>query len=277
MPDPLNWSADDQEHALDAISRWYELDFGGLTDDVEMVLELALGQGRALERVLELGAGGGRMAAPLARAGCRVTAVDSSHAMLRFGEPRMREAGVRVVRGDMRCIALDEAFDLVLFGLSTFQHLLRREDQLAGLRAARNHLAADGRLLIDWTAPRPDDIDPTPRPMQLEWSRQSIEGEWVTKHASQELALDRICGSGIDRASPIAWITYQYDAVEASGLVRRSLARFPLRVNLTAGEMAGLLAEAGLAPIDWFGSWEFDDPGDGDRLIVLAGLAEEAA
>ena len=269
MDDPLNWTDADQERALRAIAPWYDLDFGPLTDDVEMLLELAA----SAERVLELGAGSGRIAIPLAEAGCQVTAIDSSDAMLAAGQARMREAGVHVVRADMRCLSIGGAFDLLCFGLSTFQHLLRRADQLAALQSARRHLADNGRLVIDWTAPRPDDLDPTPSPMQLEWLREAPTGELVTKGAAQELALDRTSGSPLDRALSIAWITYQYDAVNESGLLRRSLARFPLRINLTAGEMAGLLVESGLTPIQWFGSWQLDEVGDGDRLIVLAEAA----
>ena len=266
MDDPLNWTGEEQERALRAIAPWYELDFGALTDDLAMYIDLV----SAGERVLELGAGGGRIATPLAEHGCRVTAVDSSEAMLAAGEARMRAAGVDIVRGDMRCLSLREEFDLIVLGLSTFQHLLRRSDQLAALRSALRHLAGDGRLVIDWTAPRSDDVDPKPSVMQLEWVRESANGELVTKSAAQELALERNCGNALDRALAIAWLTYQYDALDDSGSVRRSLARFPLRVNLTAGEMAGLLLEVDLRPVRWFGSWEFDEVGDGDRLIVLA-------
>ncbi len=272
MDDPLLWSPTDQERALRVISRWYDLDFGPLTDDVAMILELAAGR----ERVLELGVGSGRIAVPLARSGHHVTGVDSSEAMLEAGARRMRESGVNVVRGDLRCLNLDQQFDLVVFGLSTFQHLLRREDQVAALRSARTHLAHSGRLVIDWTAPRSDDLDPSPRPFQVEWMRESEDGHQVTKQATQELALGRDCGSALDRSSPVAWITYQYDALEESGLVHRSLARFPLRVNLSAGEMAGLLNQAGLQAVEWFSSWDFDRPGDGDRLIVMAVEAEES-
>ena len=266
MDDPLNWTGEEQERALRVIAPWYELDFGGLSDDVAMYVELVSGG----ERVLELGAGSGRIATPLAEQGCAVTAVDSSEAMLGAGEARMRAAGVEAVRGDMRCLSLGAEFDLVILGLSTFQHLLRRSDQLAALRSAARDLAAGGRLVIDWTAPRADDIKGGPPVMQVEWVREAPTGELVTKSAAQELALDRVCGSALDRGLAIAWITYQYDAVGEAGLVRRSLARFPLRVNLTAGEMAGLLSESGLRPVRWFGSWEFDEVGDGDRLIVLA-------
>ena len=74
----------------------------------------------------------------------------------------------------------------------------------------------------------------------------------------------------LDRAQPIAWISYQYDAIDCAGVVRRSLATFPLRVNLNIGEMAGLLAEAGMTPLQWFGSWDLAPAGEGDRLIVIA-------
>ncbi len=266
MDDPLNWSGDDQERALRAIAPWYDLDFGPLSDDVAMLLELT-GPG---QRVLELGAGSGRIAVPLALNDRSVTAVDSSDAMLGVGQDRMREAGVDVAPGDMRCLRLDAQFDWVVFGLSTFQHLLSRKDQLASLRVAERHLADGGRLVIDWTAPRPDDIEPSPAIIHQEWVRQSEAGEVVTKSACQELALDRYYGDALDRALPIAWITYQYDATEDTGRVRRSLARFPLRVNLNAGEMAGLLAVCGLRPLDWYGSWDYAPAGDGERLIVVA-------
>lgn len=266
MDDPLNWSSEEQERALRSIASWYDLDFGPIVDDVRMYAEIVSDR----ERVLEMGAGSGRIATPLAQSGCRVTAVDSSEAMLEVGASRMKAAGVDVVRSDMRCLSLGSTFDVVIFGLSTFQHLLRRSDQLAALHSARRHLSDGGRVIIDWTAPRPDDIDPGPPSMQMEWMRESDEGEIVTKSAAQELALERHCGSELDRALPIAWITYQYDAVDEVGALRRSLARFPLRVNLTAGEMIGLLSEAGLRPIRWFGSWDCDEVGDGDRLIVFA-------
>lgn len=270
MDDPLNWSTDDQARALRAIAPWYDLDFGPLTDDVEMLRELTTpGQ-----RVLEFGAGSGRLAVPLAEHGCHVTAVDSSEAMLALGEHRMRNTGVRVVRGDMRCLELQETFDLVVIGLSTYQHLLRRRDQLDALRTARRHLVEGGRLLIDWTAPRVDDIEPSIQILQVEWMRQAESGAMVTKSASQELAQDRHCGDPLDRALPIAWITYQYDSVDEQRQVRRSLARFPLRVNLGAGEMAGLLAQSDLQGVNWFGSWDLTPVGEGDRIIVIA---EEAS
>ena len=266
MDDPLNWSTDDQERALRAIAPWYDLDFGPLSDDIEMLRQLAApGQ-----RVLELGSGSGRLAVPLAEHGCQVTAVDSSEAMLAVGERRMQDAAVTVVRGDMRCLELQETFDLIVIGLSTFQHLLRRRDQLAALRTARRHLAKGGHLLIDWTAPRADDIEPSAQILQVEWIRQAESGAIVTKSASQELAQDRHCGEELDRALPIAWITYQYDSVDEMSRVRRSLARFPLRVNLSVGEMAGLLAQSDLRGISWFGSWDLTPVGMGDRLIVIA-------
>ena len=271
MDDPLRWSGDDQERALAAIAPWYELDFGELDADIVLYRELT----PVTARILELGAGTGRVAAQIADRGRRVTAVESSPAMLRAGCERMTRAGVEVVQTDMRCPALpgDERYDLVIFALSTFQHLLRREDQLAALRSAGARLAEDGILALDLTAPRPDDVDPAPQPLRLEWTRHAPDGTIVTKLATQELALERTYGDAVDRASPIVWLTYQYDAIALDGVVRRSLARFPLRVSLGAGEIYGLLREAGLQPHNWFGSWELDPVGAGDRLIVLAGRA----
>ena len=275
MDDPLNWSAHDQEQALQAIAPWYDLDFGPLTEDVELWQEVTPPEAR----VLELGAGSGRIAVPLAQAGARVTAVDSSEAMLAVGTERMLAAGVDVVTADMRSLDLvdfDNYFNVAIFGFSTFQHLLRREDQLAALRTAERHLAPEGLVVIDWTAPRPDDVEDAQPVMAIQWTRQASTGETVTKSAAQQLALDRQSGTKLDRALPIAWITYQFDALNDDGQLQRSIARFPLRVNLTAGEMAGLLHQAGLKPIEWFGSWSLGPAGQGDRLIVIAQSTKSA-
>lgn len=266
MDDPLRWSADDQDRALAAIASWYQLDFGPIVDDIEMYQTLI----EPMSNVLELGAGTGRIARPLAAHGCHVTAIEPSDHMLADAELAMRDAQIDVIRADMRCFDLNRRFDAIIIGLSTFQHLLRREDQLAALRCAQRHLTETGRLIIDWTAPRPDDVEPVAQTFHLEWVRRTDEGDTVTKLAAQELALDRTIGCPLDRASPIAWITYQYDRVSKDGDLKRALARFPLRVNLNAGEMAGLLSQSRLRETNWFSSWQLDEPGIGERLIVVA-------
>ena len=259
--------AAEREAAISAIAPWYDLDFGGLREDIDFYRELL--RGGAAGGVLEMGAGPGRVALGLADS-AEIAAIEDSPAMLAVGRGQMEAAGIRVVQADMRCVRVPELLGgsaLVVFALSTFQHLLARADQLAALRTAAAHLAPGGCVVLDLTAPSPSDIDAAPQGLSLEWTRTDADGRIVTKQASQEIVFGR--GEGVDAASPIAWITYIYDATDVAGRTERSVARFPLRAGVTAGEVAGLFHEAGLRATDWFGGYDLSPAGEGDRLIVV--------
>ncbi len=271
MPDdPFAFSTEQIERSLRAAAPFYDLDFGPLREDVELWRQLAGGWAPA--HILELGAGSGRVAAPLAQDGHDVTAVDASPTMLGLGCERMRAAGVHIVQADMRSLpdGLGK-FDLILCALGTFQHLLRRADQLAALENAARLLAPGGQLALDVTAPRPEDLDHGPQPLRLEWTREHPSLGIVIKLAGQELAEPRCAEHPPDAAAPLAWLTYVYETAQ-----RRAIARFPMRVALGAGELDGLLRQAGLAPASWYGSWSLDPLGCGDRVIVLSAPAARA-
>ena len=193
--------------------------------------------------------------------------------MLNHGSAPMRDAGVSVVQADMRAPpATLGTFDLVICALGTFQHLLRRADQVATLCSAAQRLASGGQLALDITAPRSDDLEAGAQPLRLEWVREDERLGTVAKLSSQELAEPRDAAHPPDGVAPIAWVTYIYEcALEHA--VRRSVARFPLRVAISPGELEGLLREARLRPRDWYGSWELDPLGHGDRTIVLSSAA----
>jgi SAM-dependent methyltransferase len=125
---------------------------GSLQGDVEWYSRKATASGGP---VLELGAGTGRIAIPVAEAGVRVTAVDSDEQML----ARLREKAaaladdvrsrLSIYRGDMRTFAIDECFAFVMIPFRAFLHNLTHEDQLASLRCAHQHLRVDGELALN--------------------------------------------------------------------------------------------------------------------------------
>lgn len=278
MPDdPLAFSPQQLERSLQTIAPFYDLDFGPLQEDVDFWCQLA--SSRAPARILELGAGTGRVAVPLAQDGHHVAAVDASPVMLQQGCDRMRTAGVQIIHADIRELpqtiaARETQFDLIICALGTFQHLLTRADQLVALRAAAGLLAPAGQLALDITAPRPEDLEPGPQPLRLQWTREDPCLGLVTKLAGQELAEPRCptqTAHPTDAAAPIAWLTYIYETAD-----RRALARLPLRVAITPGELEGLLHQAGLRPQTWFGSWDLAPLGHGDRTIVLSAPANTA-
>ncbi len=250
LPEP------DTDRAVTAIARYYDLDFGSITEDLELYRNLAAGG-----RVLELGAGTGRIAAALAESGSDVVAVESNRAMREAGAVRYREAGVRLVDQDMRTLNLtDESpFNLAVCALSTFCHLASRSDQLATLEALVRHLAPDGRAVFDLPALSAEDWEEGPRAPLLEWTRRGPDGRWVSKFATLEA----------HPASQTQDVTYIYDEIHADGAVERTLARFRLR-HVFHFEMVGLLEIAGMQPTQIYGSYDLDPVEAGERLIVMA-------
>ena len=142
----------------DVYDDWYQ----GVSDvdaTCELVVELLPGPGGDRRgRVLELGAGTGRLAVPLAERGLEVTALDASAAMLERLRQRDGAGRVRLVHGDMVADAPAGPFDVVLVAYNTLFNLLSAERQAACFDAVAARLAPDGALLVEAFVP----ADPPP-------------------------------------------------------------------------------------------------------------------
>ena len=105
--------------------------------------------------VLELGSGPGRVCIPIAEAGCEITGLELSSAMLAAAEERRVslpadvQAGLRFVQGNMANFQLGETFQLVIIAFRSFQMLLLPEEQRDCLRCVHQHLEPGGKLIID--------------------------------------------------------------------------------------------------------------------------------
>ena len=115
-------------------------------------------------RVLEYGAGNGRITLGLARAGAQVTALDASAPMLAdltqqlTREPESVQSCVRAVLGDMRERRLRARFDLVIAPFNTLLHLYTRLDVERFLVKVRAHLEPHGQFVFDFSLPRVADL-----------------------------------------------------------------------------------------------------------------------
>src|SRR4029077_14051631 len=141
--------------------RDYDLEHEDDEEDVSFYVELV--RRLAPLRLLELGAGSGRVTLPLAelaaRAGFTVTALDSSDTMLAEAQRKLARAPaaggerVVVVRGDMRTWEAPEPFDLIVVPCSSVCHLLTLDDQLAAWARAHANLVPGGRFVVDVVMP----------------------------------------------------------------------------------------------------------------------------
>jgi SAM-dependent methyltransferase len=123
---------------------WHDVECGAYAADLPLWRELA---GAAPGPVLEIGAGTGRVALDLARAGSAVTALDSDGELLAELAARAAAEGLRVAtaQADAHAFDLGTRFGLIAAPMQVVQLL---GDRPAFLATARRHLAAGGLVAI---------------------------------------------------------------------------------------------------------------------------------
>ncbi len=122
---------------------WHDVECGAYRADLDIWSELAANCGGP---VLELGAGTGRVALTLARAGHAVTAVDHAPALLAELAARALAEGLAVeaIEADVSSLALSREFSLVIAPMQLLQVLADAGRRAGALRAMRRHLEAGG-------------------------------------------------------------------------------------------------------------------------------------
>ncbi len=139
----------------DVYDDWYQ-DVSDVEATVDRVAALAAPRGG---RVLELGAGSGRLAIPLAGRDLEVWAVDASAAMI--GRLRAKPGGDRVhaVVDDMAELTAPglgpDGFGVVLCAFNTLFNLTDTTAQRRCLTRVGELLGADGRLVVEAFVPPP--------------------------------------------------------------------------------------------------------------------------
>ena len=127
---------------------WHDLECGSYTADLPLWAELAASP-EPPGAVLEVGAGSGRVSLALARAGHRVTALDSDAALLGALRERARSEGLELatVHADARSFALRRRdFAACLVPMQTLQLLGGARGRREFMCRARAHLRPGGLL-----------------------------------------------------------------------------------------------------------------------------------
>ncbi len=252
--------------AAAALARLYDLDLVDDPGDLDLYLALAA---RAGGRILELAAGTGRLAVPLAAAGYDVTAVDIDPAMLARTAVRAAAAGVgervHLVEADLRGLRLPAAgsFSLAFIALNSLLALGDRPSQAAALRALADHLAPGGLAVVDVWLPDAEDLARFDGRLSLEYPRVDPEtGLLVTKVAS---ALH-------DSATSSVRLTAVYEEGRQGEPATRWFRSDVLRL-VSPDELRGFAEDAGLDVELVAGGYDLEPLGPGcDRAVLVATL-----
>ncbi len=128
----------------------YQEEFGDLYQHITDITLAAIARiAPADARIVDFGAGTGRLAVPLAAAGYRVTAVEPSSAMLDKIRRSTIGAQVSCVPCKMQDFTSDDHFDLALCVFTVVIYLLDEESLNRAFHAAAGSLMPGGHLLID--------------------------------------------------------------------------------------------------------------------------------
>jgi SAM-dependent methyltransferase len=190
---------------------------------------------RGTETILDLACGGGRHSLELARRGLTVLGVDASAPVLAHARARAAEAGlsVRFEQGDMRALAYEGRFDVILV-MNSSVGFFDDAANAAVIAGCARALAPGGRLLLQCI--NPYQIESYLRDFRNGWYR--IGPGYVLREASfaPQSATLRIGYRYLDPAQGLD-IAHPGDQIRLYG--------FP--------ELAAMLRAAGLRPFSAFG------------------------
>lgn len=245
------------------IAEFYDLEHDDFEDDIDLYRNLASVVG---DPVLELGCGTGRVLAPLAAAGHRVTGVDASRPMLDRAEARLESIDQRD-RVQLQHTSFEQLgvvpgspFGLAIVALNGLMHVTSFEAQRDMLCTLRSLLDPRGMLVIDL-------LHATPAALQALDQTVTHDGSWELEDGSHlsKMANRRILPAD-QRIDTELW----YDRTATNGVIHRTISAYSMRW-LHRSELELMLELGGYAEWHVYGSYELDPlTGDSDRLIVTA-------
>lgn len=274
-------SADaDAGDAYAHIAEWYDVEHDPLTEDVEAYASLIAerdGAGEAPSRVIEIGAGTGRIAAALAVAGHGVVAIEPSAPMRarlarRLAQlPERAARRITVVAGDAETPGVDaEArFDVALLGQNVLAHLPAPAQRLAALRTIRGYLRPGGHLICDVDVLGPRRLLDTAH--QLWW-----QGAWPlasTGRPDDGAQIEHFVSGAPGPAPGTVELIHFYDVHTPGGPVARTTARMTLAL-LSKSEVETALLAAGFTIAEVYGGYDLAPYEEGAARAIFDALAE---
>jgi SAM-dependent methyltransferase len=249
-----------------ALARLYDLDLDVEAADTDLYLALAA---RTERSVVELAAGTGRIAVPLAAAGHQVTGIDLDPAMLARAHARAAAAGegaaarLRLVERDLFAPHPDEAgtFGLAILALNSILLLGGPREQRRAIAVLADLLAPGGVAVVDAWQPHAEDLVRFDGRLSLEWLRHDPE----TGREAVKLA-----AAWYDGATRVVTLTTIFDEA-APGAAPSRWTRVDAMHLVSADELLAGAEQAGLVVEVLAGDYDLTPlrPGD-DRAVLVA-------
>ncbi len=194
----------------DSLADIYELQYANYRDDIAFYARLAERLGAT--RILELGAGTGRVSVPLARRGFEITALEPSAKMLENARAFATRENVSInfIHGDAKKFRLEQTFSLITAPFNMLMHLYTLPEQDAALECITNHLEDGGVFAFDLYQPH----------FGLEGVLR-FEGE--TYHLPDGSRLDIFLQQQIDKTMQICTTTYYADTIKPDKTLQREI------------------------------------------------------
>jgi SAM-dependent methyltransferase len=247
------------KNPFDSFARLYDWEHDRYVADVAVHLAFARRFGGP---VLELACGTARLLGPIAQAGFAATGVDSSPTMLERARERLQRLGVRatLVQQPLEALQLDSRFRTIILGLDGLGLVLRREDQLKALRAARTHATHDGRLVVDVSNGNLRGAAEPPEELLHDLTLPDPDtGRPITKFVLRRPK----------PADQLDELMFFYDEQDGRGFLKRSMVELRLRW-FTRFELELLLQSAGWQVDEIYGTYDLEPYGpSSDRILIV--------
>lgn len=249
------------KNPFDRFARLYDWEHDQYLADVDVHVGFARRFGGP---ILELACGTGRLLGPLVQAGFACTGVDSSPAMLERARGRLEglpNAQATLVEQRLEALDVKGEFRTIILGLDSFGLLIKREDQVRALQAARAHATHDGRLILDVANGNLRGSLEPPEELMHDLTLADPESgrpitKFILRHPRPAEQLDELM--------------FFYDEQDERGYLRRSMVELRLRW-FTRFELELLLQSAGWQVEELYGNYDLDPYGPAsDRLVVVA-------
>ncbi len=248
-----------------AIPEYYDAEFAHLDILQKDVPFLLKRMPKRPQSALELAAGTGRVAIPLARAGHQVMGIDYDERVLEIARGKCRAENLRVEfrRGDCLTLNLHRKFDWVICLFNTFLNFTKLEEQDRFLQTVKRHLkprGEGGRFYLDIFHP---DLEMLAAPATWGLDRVEFEvpelGRTVTRTTDTVRTRDAVTQE----------LTYRYVWKDAKGRTGKQENRF-LLTSIFPRELRLLLERNGLRAEKMWGDYDGSSAtADSPRILTL--------